>query len=122
MKMLPFLFASIALICTKQLLGQVSVWPLTGITVTISPAKATLFAGEMQTFVATVVGIDDQSVNWSVEEENGGTITDRGLYVAPKIQGVYHITAASTRRPQTKAVATVTILAYCDPIPPAFRP
>jgi hypothetical protein len=38
----------------------------------------------------------------------------QGLYVAPKIQGVYHITATSTANPQKRAVATVTVLAYCD--------
>lgn len=47
----------------------------------------------MQTFVATVVGIDDKTVNWTVEEENSKTITDSGLYTALKIQGVYHVTA-----------------------------
>jgi hypothetical protein len=38
----------------------------------------------------------------------------QGLYVAPKIQGVYHITATSTTNPQKRAVATVTVLACCD--------
>ena len=38
----------------------------------------------------------------------------QGLYVAPKIQGVYHITATSTANPQKRGVATVTVLAYCD--------
>ena len=38
----------------------------------------------------------------------------QGLYVAPKVQGVYHITATSTANPQKRAVATVTVLAYCD--------
>lgn len=60
--MLP-LFAGIVLTCADLLLGQTSIRPSANITVTITPAKATLFAGEMQTFVATVVGIDGQSVN-----------------------------------------------------------
>ncbi len=119
--MLTLLFAGIVLTCADLLLGSASVRSLASITVTITPAKATLFAGERQTFVAIVAGIDDKSVNWAVEEEDGGTITDSGLYTAPKIQGVYHITAASKRRPQTKALATITVLAYCDPLPPAFR-
>ena len=104
--MLPLLFAGIVLTCADLLLGQTSIRPSANITVTITPAKATLFAGEMQPFVATVVGIDGQSVNWAVEEEeDSGTITPAGLYTAPKIQGVYHITATSRARPQTKAVA-----------------
>ena len=118
--MSPLLFVGIALACADLLLGQASPWPLANITVTITPAKATLFAGEVQPFVATVVGIDNHSVNWAVEEEDSGTITSAGLYTAPKIQGVYHVTATSRARPQAKAVATVTVLTYCDPLPPAF--
>jgi len=80
-----------------------------------------MFASETKTFVAEVAGIADKSVNWAVEEEDGGTITDSGVYTAPKIQGVYHITATSRGSPSAKAVATVTILAYCDPLPRALR-
>lgn len=121
-KMFPLVFAGIVLVCSDLLLSQASVRPLADITVTITPAKATPFAGEAQTFVATVVGINNKAVNWSVEEEDGGTITDTGLYTAPKIQGVYHITATSRGRPEAKCVATITVLAYCDPPPAAFRP
>ena len=42
-------------------------------------------------------------------------------YKPPKIQGVYHITATSRGRPQTKGVARITVLTYYDPRPPAFR-
>jgi len=58
-------------------------------------------------------------VTWSVAEEDGGTVTNQGLYTAPKVQGVYHVAAASTSDPQKRAVSTVTVLAYCDP-PAAF--
>jgi uncharacterized protein YjdB len=119
--MLPLLFAGIVLASADLLLGQASPRPLANITVTITPAKATLFAGEVLPFVATVVGIDDQTVNWTVEDETSGTITDSGRYTAPKIQGAYHITATSRARPQTKAVATVTVLTYCDPPLSTFK-
>ena len=92
---------------------------LTRITVTISPPKATVFAGEVQVFVATVLGGADKTVTWSVAEEDGGTVTNQGLYTAPKVQGVYHVTAASATDPQKQALATVTVLAYYDP-PAAF--
>jgi len=121
-KMFPLVFAGIALVCADLLLGQAEVGPLANVTVTITPAKVTLFSGETQTFVATVVGVDNKAVDWSVEEQDGGTITDLGLYTAPKIQGVYHITATSRGRPKVMAVATITVLAYCDPLPAAFRP
>jgi len=109
------------LTCASLLLGQAYVQALANVTVTVTPLKVTLFAGETQTFVASVVGAGDKSVSWSVEEEDGGTITDSGLYTAPKIQGVYHITATSRGKSQAKAVATITVLSYCDPMPPAFR-
>jgi hypothetical protein len=87
---------------------------LTRTTVTISPLKATLFASETQIFVATVVGGGDRTVAWSVDEEDGGTVTNQGLYTAPKVQGMYHVTATSNASPQQRAVATVTVLTYCD--------
>lgn len=121
MKTHLLLFVGIVFTCADLLPGQVSPRPLANVAVTITPAKTTLFAGEMQPFVATVIGIDDQSVNWSVEEESGA-ITDSGIYTAPKIQGVYHITATSRARPQIKAMATVTVLTYCDPLPRPLRP
>jgi hypothetical protein len=107
--------------CSYLLLGQAAVQQLTKVTVTITPTKVTLFAGETQTFVATVVGTDNQSVNWSVEEPDGGAITDTGLYTAPKLQGVYHITATSRAKPEANSVASVTVLTYCDPVPASFR-
>ena len=48
--MLPLLFVGIVLACAHLLYGQASVRPLANVTITIAPAKATLFAGEMQTF------------------------------------------------------------------------
>ena len=118
--MLPVLLVGIML-SISVMLGQPDVRTLAEATVTITPAKVTMFAGEIQTFVATVVGIDDKTVSWAVDEEDGGSITKSGQYTAPKIQGVYHITATSRARPQAKAIATVTVLTFCDPLPPAFR-
>lgn len=87
MKMLRLLFVGIVLACAELLLGQGSVQPLANISVTITPARATLFAGERQIFVATVVGIDDHSVNWAFEEEDSGTITDMGPVYCTKNRG-----------------------------------
>jgi len=120
--MLSVLFVGTMLACGSLLIGSADFPSVASVTVTIIPTNATLFAGETQTFVATVVGIDNKGVNWSVEEEDGGAITDLGRYTAPKIQGVYHITATSRSRPEVMAVATVTVLAYCDPLHAAFKP
>jgi hypothetical protein len=103
------------------LFGQADIQRSAKTTVIIIPAKATLFAGETQTFAASVIGIDDKAVNWSVEEQDGGAITDLGQYTAPKIQGVYHITATSRAKPAANAVATVTVLTYWDPLPVSLR-
>ena len=119
MKIAAVCFVVTVLACV--LLAQADVQRLAKVTVTISPTKVTLFAGETQTFVATVAGIDNKALNWSVEEQDGGAVTDLGRYTAPKVQGVYHITATSRDRPAAKAVATVTVLTYCDPLPASSR-
>lgn len=119
--MLSLLLFSTVLTWVSPLLAETSMGFSASIVVKVSPAKVTLFAGEVRTFAATVFGTDLKDVTWAVEEENGGSITPLGQYTAPKIQGVYHITAISKVRPQSKAVAIVTVLAYCDPLPPAFR-
>ncbi len=117
----PVLLVATMLTCVSFLLGQSSIQTLAQVRVTIAPAKATLFAGETQIFAATVVGIDDKTVIWAVDEEDGGAITELGQYTAPKIQGIYHITATSTRQPQTRGGAIVTVLTYCDPLPPTIN-
>lgn len=109
------------LACADLLLGQADVQRLAKVTIAITPTKVTLYAGETQTFVATVVGTENQSVNWSVEEQDGGAITDVGQYTAPKLQGVYHITATSRARPEATSSATVTVLTYCDPLPVSLK-
>ena len=121
MKVVVVCFVVTVMACADLLLGQADVQRLAKVTVTITPTKVTLFAGETRTFVVTVVGADNQSVNWSVEEPDGGAITDMGLYTAPKLQGVYHITATSRARPEANSVVTVTVLTYCDPLPASFR-
>lgn len=116
MKRLFLAFAVVPLMWGNLLVGQAGVLTrLAGITVSITPSEVTLFAGENHSFAATITGVGDKTVTWAVDEENGGTITDLGLYTAPTIQGVYHVTATSKADPQKKAVATVTVLTYCDP-------
>jgi len=113
--LLFLLLAGVVLACENAALSQLRPQPKPmNLSVTITPRKATLFAGETQVFVATVVGGGDRTVAWSVDEEDGGTVTNQGLYTAPKVQGVYHVTATSTASPQRQVVATVTVLTYCD--------
>jgi hypothetical protein len=44
-----------------------------------------------------------------VSEQNGGTIDDRGLYVAPATAGTYHVNVALASDPNMKATALVTV-------------
>lgn len=114
-KILFVFFAGVVLACPNAALSQLPPQPKpANLSVDITPREATLFAGETQVFVATVLGGVDETVTWSVDEENGGTVTNQGLYTAPKVQGMYHVTAASATDPQKQAVATVTVLTYCD--------
>ena len=118
--MFRLVFAGI-LIIGSLLCSQQNAHPLVAVEVTITPAKATVFSGETQTFAASVFGIDSQAVDWSIDEKDGGTVSAMGIYTAPKLQGVYHLTATSRSRPDAKAVATITVLAYCDPLPEPAR-
>ena len=84
--------------------------------VTITPATAEVNVGESQTFTATVSGPDDKAVTWSVEQENGGTITEAGTYTAPDEAGTFHVVATSVYDTSRSARATVTVLPADIPV------
>ena len=92
------------------------------IVVTISPTEAKVAAGETQDFAATVNGMGDSDVTWSVEEgKAGGTMVNRGaqaeggtvktmaIYAAPATPGTYHVVATSKADPAKSATAEVTV-------------
>jgi uncharacterized protein (DUF1800 family) len=98
------------------------VGPNSNITVTVSPKTATLGAGNVQQFQATVTGSIDLSVTWSV---NGvsfgntavGTMDDSGNYTAPNNilgLGSVTVTAASNANPAKSDSAVVTLI---NPVP-----
>jgi uncharacterized protein (DUF1800 family) len=93
------------------------VGPNSNITVTVSPKTATLGAGNVQQFQATVTGSIDLSVTWSV---NGvsfgntavGTMDGSGNYTAPNNilgLGSVTVTAASNANPAKSDSAVVTL-------------
>jgi uncharacterized protein (DUF1800 family) len=98
------------------------VGPNSNITVTISPKTATLGAGNVQQFQATVTGSVDMSVLWSVNGVNGGNssvgrINFNGDYTAPdNILGLgsVTVTATSNANPAKSDSATVTLI---NPVP-----
>ncbi len=80
------------------------------VSVSITPAVATVSPGGTQPFMATVVGTSNTQVAWSVEEGTaGGGVSSSGLYTAPGTSGTYHVVATSQADTTKSAVATVTV-------------
>lgn len=82
--------------------------------VTINPTEATIHVGHRQTFKGFVKGIQSAGIQWAVQEPDGGQITERGVYTAPRHMGLYHVVATSERDPSVKAVVTVTVVTESD--------
>ncbi len=80
------------------------------ISVGISPAAATVVAGQVQVFTATVGGSANTQVAWSVLEAGGGSIDGSGRYSAPPTPGTFHVQATSVADPARTALATVTVV------------
>lgn len=79
--------------------------------VTISPAAVTLRPGETLTFAATVTGLANTGVTWTIEETGGGLINGAGFYTAPGAVGFYHVVATSTETTTVTASSTITVTA-----------
>jgi hypothetical protein len=76
------------------------------VTVSISPATATVAQGTTQAFTATVTGAANSGVTWTA---SSGTITAAGVYTAPSTAGTYTITAKSITNTSKTTTATVTV-------------
>jgi hypothetical protein len=78
--------------------------------VSISPRQAPLVGQAMLQFQATVTGLADTSVTWSLDEgPAGGSVTATGLYTAPSTAGSYHVVATSNANKALSDRATVTV-------------
>lgn len=77
--------------------------------VTLNPPSATLHPTATQSFVATLTGLTNTNVNYTVQETAGGTITSTGLYTAPSAGGFYHVVATSSEETTVTASATVSV-------------
>ncbi len=99
--------------------GSGSDAPASAITVSVSPATASLTTGATQAFTATVANSGNASVTWQVNGVSGGnstvgTITSAGLYTAPAAvpsPAQATITAVAAADPTKSGAATVTIAA-----------
>jgi len=81
------------------------------ISVSISSGPATIGTRASATYGATVTGTATTTVTWSVQEQNGGTISSAGVYTAPEAAGTYTIVATSTADNTKRATAPVTVFA-----------
>lgn len=80
------------------------------VSVTLSPAEATLRPNGTQGFTATVRGSIDAKVTWGIQEGvSGGAVTGTGLYTAPANTGFYHVTATSAADATQSSTAQITV-------------
>jgi hypothetical protein len=98
--------------------ATVTVTQAPAVVVSVNPSTISLGAQQTQQFTATVTGVSDTSVTWTVLETNGGSVTAGGFYTAPTLPGVYHLEAKSRAVPAKTAIATITV----DPILVAVTP
>ncbi len=81
------------------------------VSVTLSPASATVSVGATQNFTASVTGSTNTAVNYSVQEADGGSINSSGVYTAPATAGSYHVIATSVADNSKSDSSTVTVVA-----------
>ena len=87
--------------------GSTSSGGTTGsVSVSVSPASASLQTGQQTQFTATVSGATNTAVTWTA---SGGTVTSGGRYTAPSVAGNCTITATSAADPSKSASAVVTV-------------
>jgi len=78
--------------------------------IVLSPATITMPVYGTQTFTATVEGLDDPSLTWTIVEGlPGGRLRGGGVYCAPSGGGVFHVRATSTAEPGVYGEAEVTV-------------
>jgi len=88
---------------------------VTGATVVISPSSAVIAPSATQQFTATVQGLSNTGVTWSVDSVAGGNstsgvITSSGLYTAPSAIGGHTIVATSSADPSVSGSAALTVV------------
>jgi hypothetical protein len=83
--------------------------------VVVNPNSVILSAGESQTFIAEVLGNDDQRVTWSATGPTGGAaaIGSGGTFVAPSVLGQYLVKATSVADPFAEGFADVLVVGQC---------
>ena len=83
--------------------------PVVGVSISVSPMLIMLAPRGTQTFRATVTGTSNTAVEWSIDDDEGGTISAAGLYTAPARSGRFTVTATSVADPEASASAEVNV-------------
>lgn len=104
---------------------QISISAAVNITVLVNPPGITLNVSQTQQYTATVVGITDQNVTWSLQSGTPGvaavgTLSAAGLYTAPatvSVQSADMVIATSVGFPAAQGQANITINAGGGPQP-----
>jgi len=80
------------------------------ITVSVSPATATLYGGQTQQLAATVTNASNTAVAWTIFPAGMGTVDASGLYTAPaSVSSQTTVTVTATSQANTSATASATI-------------
>lgn len=103
------LFVSLALLSLAAC-GPGTAEPVPAISVRLLPTTATMLPGDTRTFVATVGGTRNGTVQWSLEGGDApGSIASSGLYTAPSVPGEYTLVATSVADPSKSARSKITV-------------
>jgi hypothetical protein len=86
---------------------------LPSVSFSIAPAAIALALGASHTFSATLIGLSNTQVTWTVPESGGGTISSAGLYTAPSTSGVH--TVMATQADNENYVATAIAVSMTNP-------
>jgi hypothetical protein len=89
------------------------------ISITIDPRETTVHVGQKFKFSAVVHGGDLAVIRWAVDGQGGGSISQDGLYTAPRVIGIYYVVALATRGDTAvaRAIAKVTVVTEYDTPP-----
>jgi len=77
--------------------------------VTIVPSAVTLGPSGTQTFIATVKGLANANVTWTMQEADAGSVSSQGSYTAPPRTGFFHLVVTSVADATVSGSATITV-------------
>ena len=78
--------------------------------VSVTPASASLYGGQVQQFSASVLNTSNQTVTWAISPSGAGTISATGFYAAPaSVASLQTVTVTATSQANTSQSASAMI-------------